>query len=175
MSDAHAPATTAEETIRRWQATHGAALRAWAGRRLSDPRDAEEAVAETFVRAWRNLERFAPERGSERAWLFGILRRAAADQHRRGRRHLRVVDASGSEAVAPDDELDRFLETSHVLDALRRLGDDHRRAVIETFYRGATTAQAARRLGVPPGTVKSRLYYALRRLRADLEEQGVLR
>ncbi len=60
-----------------------------------------------------------------------------------------------------------------VADALRQLSPQHREVLLECYYRGCSVAQAAQRLGVPPGTVKSRTYYALRALRLALEERGV--
>jgi RNA polymerase sigma-70 factor (ECF subfamily) len=60
-----------------------------------------------------------------------------------------------------------------VTDALANLSVDHRQVLIETYYRGRSVAEAAAALGIPPGTVKSRTYYALRALRLVLEERGV--
>ena len=61
-----------------------------------------------------------------------------------------------------------------VADAIRRLSRDHRAVLLECYFRGCTAAQAAARLGIPAGTVKSRLHYALHALRLVLEEMGVV-
>lgn len=156
---------------------HAPALLAWARGRFADERDAEEVVADTLLRAWRAIDQYDPERGSERAWLFGIARNAAVDHHRRSRRHLRSVPVAEVPEPGPDEDpaIERIAEASLVLDALRSLSDDHRRTVLAAYYGGRTTTEIAADHEVPTGTVKSRLYYALRALRGHLEERGVLR
>jgi RNA polymerase sigma-70 factor, ECF subfamily len=155
---------------------HAAALLAWARRRMADPTEAEEVVQETLVQAWRKHHLYDPERGSERAWLFGIARNVAADRHRRNGRRLRLVPRNGSvdEPVDPMPDLDRFVEESLLRDALLALSTEHRQVIIEAYYRGRTVREAAEQLAIPEGTVKSRLYYGLRSLRAELEARGVM-
>ncbi len=167
---------SAQPVIESMSRDHSAALLAWARQRFADPRDAEEVVVDTLVRAWRGIDQFDPARGTQRAWLFGIARNAAADHHRRSHRHLRAVPVGEPvEDARPDAELERVVEASHVRDALGALSEEHRSAVVEAYYDGRTTTQIAARHQVPPGTVKSRLYYALKAMRAHLEERGVLR
>ena len=60
-----------------------------------------------------------------------------------------------------------------VAEAVTRLSPEHRAVLVECYYRGQPVAEAARRLGVPEGTVKSRTHYALRALRLALQEMGV--
>lgn len=160
-------------------------LLAFALRRLGDRRAAEEVVQDTLLRAWRHADRFDPERGSEAAWLFGIARNLVIDRlRRRGARP--VVDGTpiddtavaraggGPGPVADDVEVDRILETWQLADALATLSDAHRTAIVLCHHRGHSVAEAAVILGVPAGTVKSRVYYGLRALRLRLEEQGVM-
>ena len=71
-----------------------------------------------------------------------------------------------------DDAADQRATGAVVADALRRLSPEHRQVLLETYYRGSSVAQAANRLGVPTGTVKSRTHYALHALRLALEERG---
>ena len=86
----------------------------------------------------------------------------------------RVMASIGNLDLVPvDDDVDRALDARQVTDALASLSVDHRQVLIETYYRGRSVAEAATALGVPPGTVKSRTYYALRALRLVLEERGV--
>jgi RNA polymerase sigma-70 factor (ECF subfamily) len=73
---------------------------------------------------------------------------------------------------ADGDEFERALVSWQVEEALRRLGPDHRRVLVETYYRARPYADVAAELGIPEGTVKSRVYYALRALRLALEEMG---
>lgn len=159
----------------RLHAEHSAALYAWAVGRVADRRDAEEIVAETLVRAWRRYDQYDPERGTERAWIFGIARNAAADAYRRSQRHLHAVDVGVDLELADDDETERVATASIVHDALAELPEHHRVVIVEGFFFGRTSAQIAEVLGVPAGTVKSRMYYGMRALRSALEERGVLR
>ncbi len=174
------PSTTgvdaAEEFVRRVHGDHGDALFGWAIRRFGDARDAEEVVAEALVRAWRFHHTYDPELGSERTWIFGIVRNTAVDHFRRQRRHLRLVEpGSDIPELESEDAIDRIAEASVVAEVLAGLPEHQREAVVETYYLGRTISQAAERLGIPPGTVKSRLFYGLRAMRAALEERGVLR
>ena len=72
-----------------------------------------------------------------------------------------------------DDDADRTLESWAVADALASLRPDHRRVIVETYYRGCSVAEAAATLGIPPGTVKSRTFYALKALKLALQERGL--
>ncbi len=74
-----------------------------------------------------------------------------------------------------EDEADRAVEAWTVAEALSRLSLAHREVLVECFYQGRSVSEAAQRLGIPPGTVKSRTHYALRALRMALEEMGVMR
>jgi RNA polymerase sigma-70 factor (ECF subfamily) len=157
--------------LRAAYAAHGGELYGFAHRSLGDPGLAEEAVQETFLRAWRAADRFDPSLGSVRTWLFSIIRNVIVDLWRARRSRLPL--ASGDvEAAAPDDHLERALVAWQVEEALRRIGDEHRRVLIETYYRGRPYAEVAVELGVPEGTIKSRVYYALRALRLRLHEMG---
>jgi RNA polymerase sigma-70 factor (ECF subfamily) len=165
-----------ERGIRAAYSAHAGEMFGFAVRSLHDQGLAEEAVQEAFVRAWRFGDRFDPQLGTVRAWLFAILRHVVIDIAR-----ARAVwpepasDATierASERVSPEDRLDQALLAWQIEEALRRIGDDHRRVVVETYYRGRPYAEVAADLGIPEGTVKSRVYYALRALRLALEEMG---
>ncbi len=159
-----------ERGVREAYAAHSAELFGFAVRSLGDAGLAEEAVQETFVRAWRAGERFDPRIGSLRTWLFAILRNVVIDLGRARAVRPRVAERGAAEpAVEPFDEA---LLAWQVEEALRRIGEQHRRVLIETYYRGRPYAEVAEELGVPEGTVKSRVYYGLRALRVVLEEMG---
>lgn len=165
----------AEVFVRRLCADHGDAVFAWARGRFGDVRDAEEVVAETMVRAWRRHDQYDPSRGTERSWVFGIARNTAVDHFRRNRRHLQVVgDSAIPEDLAGEPTLDRIAEATLVKDALGDLSDAHREVLVLAHFGGMTVTEIANRIQVPAGTVKSRLYYAMRSLRSALEERGVL-
>ncbi len=164
----------AESLAVRLHADHADALFTWALSRASDRRDAEEAVAEALVRAWRRYDQFDAGRGSERAWIFGIARNALIDMHRGSQRRLSLVTDDGSAESSVDDGTEAFAEVSLVREAMSTLTEEHRAVVVEAYFKGLNTKEISERHGVPPGTVKSRMYYAMRSLRASLEEKGVL-
>ena len=162
-------ALTRERDVREAYAAHASELYGFAMRSLGDSGLAEEAVQETFVRAWRAGDRFDPQIGSLRTWLFAILRNVVIDLGRARAIRPAVADGGVEPSVEP---LDEALLAWQVEEAMRRIGDDHRRILIETYYRGRPYAEVARELGVPEGTVKSRVDYGLRALRVALEEMG---
>lgn len=169
---------TDDETalLRALQAEHGDALYAYALHLCyGDRQRAEDLVQETLLRVWRHPESMNPARGSVRAWLFTTTRNLAIDAwRRRSARVHEVITDELPEPVPDIDEAERAVEAWTIADALNRLSPTHREVLVECFYRGRSVAEAAARLGVPPGTVKSRTHYALRSLRVVLEESGVV-
>ena len=163
------------ELLRVLQDEHGDALYAHAVRLSGgDRQQAEDLVQETLLRAWRNPEALDPQRGAVRSWLFTTARNLAIDAWRR--RSVRVGEVMTDmmpEPAPSADEADRAVEAWTVAEALARLTAQHREVLLECFYQGRSVAEAAARLGVPPGTVKSRTHYALRSLRMVLSEMGV--
>jgi RNA polymerase sigma-70 factor (ECF subfamily) len=162
-------ALTGEREVREAYAAHAGELYGFARRSLGDSGLAEEAVQETFLRAWQAGGRFDPELGSLRTWLFAILRNVVIDLSR-ARAARPGVSAGSPEAV--HEPLEKALLAWQVEEAMRRIGEQHRQVLIETYYRGRPHAEVAAQLGVPEGTVKSRVYYGLRALRNALEEMG---
>jgi RNA polymerase sigma-70 factor (ECF subfamily) len=158
-----------ERDVREAYSAHAGELYGFASRSLGDTGLAEEAVQETFLRAWRAGERFDPQIGSLRTWLFAILRNVVIDLSRARAVRPGVAEAGTEPTVEPFEEA---LLTWQLEEAMRRLGDQHRQVLVETYYRGRPYAEVAAELGVPEGTVKSRVYYGLRALRVALEEIG---
>ncbi|MFC7549088.1 sigma-70 family RNA polymerase sigma factor [Plantactinospora sp. GCM10030261] len=156
---------------------HAEALYAHALRLVGGDRQrAEDLVQETLLRAWRHPEALDPRRGSIRSWLFTTARNLAIDAWRRRNSRIgEVVTDTVPEPPQGPDETDRAVEAWTVAEALGRLTPSHREVLVECFYLGRSVAEAAARLGVPPGTVKSRTHYALRSLRLVLAEMGVIR
>jgi RNA polymerase sigma-70 factor (ECF subfamily) len=145
-------------------------------RLTGDRARAEEVVQETLVRAWRRAEELDRSSDALRAWLFTTARNIVTDLWRRdSARPATVADERALAAAPAADELDRAVQRWTVADALARLTPEHRSVLVETYYEGRSVAEAAARLGVPPGTIKSRTYYALRALRLVLEEMGAAR
>ncbi len=155
--------------IERLSREHGAILLAWIRRRTTDDRDAEEILADTLYRAWKHADQYDPDKGPSRAWLFGIARNAAIDHHRRRRRHDGAVDLDAvAEPGAEDTSLEQLVERSGVRSALDVLNPDQQVAVVGAYFQGLTVAEIAEREGIPPGTVKSRLFYGLKTMRDHL-------
>ena len=160
-----------EELLRALHAEHSPALLGYVTRLTADPQLAEDIVQETLLRAWRKAGSLSGNPSSLRSWLFTVAHNIAIDQHRTS-----VARGEESEATLTDtpvaEELDRALEAWQITEALATLSREHREVLVETYFRGRSVAEAGRVLGVLPGTVKSRSYYALRALRAALEERG---
>lgn len=165
-----------EESIRASYAAHGPELYRFARSALRDPALAEEAVQETFLRAWRVADRFDATIASPRTWLFAIARNVIIDlgKARTARERLRsqLADASTPGSASVGDGIDEALLAWQVEEALRRLTSEHRTAIVEMYYRQRPAAEVAAELGIPAGTLRSRLYYGLRALRLVLEEMG---
>ena len=147
---------------------YGLALRV-----LRDEKLAEDAVQEAFVTAWRNADRFMPERAKASTWLLTLVHRRAVDlvRHEDRRRADPLpenVEPSPSDS-AEDDAWLRF-ERERVQLALRRLPDQQREALELAYYGGFTQTELAERLGQPLGTIKSRMFAGLTRLRELLSE-----
>ena len=163
-------ALTRERDVREAYAAHSGELYGFAVRSLGDAGLAEEAVQETFLRAWRAGDRYDPEIGSLRTWLFAILRNVVIDMGRARASRPRVGPEQGIEpSVEP---LEQALVAWQGEEAMRRIGDDHRQVLLETHFKARPYAEVAEELGVPEGTIKSRVYYGLKALRVALEEIG---
>jgi RNA polymerase sigma-70 factor (ECF subfamily) len=138
----------------------------------ADRARAEEVVQETLLRAWRNFPVLDDSHGSVRAWLFTVARNIVIDDWRTKRSRSEVPVAQLPEVGEPD-HTDQLLLSWVVADALTKLSTEHQAVLRECYFRGVSVAEAARHLGVPEGTVKSRTHYALHALRLALEELGV--
>lgn len=165
--------TVGSELMRTLHDEHASALWTYALRLAGgDIGRAQDAVQEALLRAWRHPEVLDPTRGSARGWLLRTVRNVLIDDWRSRQARPEVVTDELPEVASPDTA-DSAVQSWLVADALRRLSVSHREVLVECFYRGASVTEAADRLGVPPGTVKSRTHYALRALKLALEEMGV--
>jgi RNA polymerase sigma-70 factor (ECF subfamily) len=140
-----------------------------------DRQRAEDIVQETLLRAWRNAHRLGAQgQQSLRPWLVTVARRIAIDDHRSvSARPPETYDRELESFPSQADDTDRVLQLMTVTDALRTLSQSHREILVETYFRGRTVPEAAEVLGLPLGTAKSRVYYALRALRTALQQRGV--
>jgi RNA polymerase sigma-70 factor (ECF subfamily) len=146
-------------------AEHGRSLLAYAMRLTGDRFAAEDVVQETLLRAWRNAEALTNGKGSVRGWLLTVARNIITDRARARAARPPEVAESPTNQPASEDHADGVVDGIVVYDALTQLSPDHRAVVVELYYRGRSVADAARLLGIPEGTVKSRSHHALRALR----------
>ncbi|MFF7361665.1 sigma-70 family RNA polymerase sigma factor [Streptomyces sp. NPDC008125] len=162
--------TTDERAIAELLREHGPALLHFLQQlTYGDSQGAEDLVQETLVRAWQHPEAFAAPYESMRPWLFTVARRLAIDARRsRQARPAEVSDSVLECASAPLDTADSAVRSLDVRAAVRGLSPEHRAVLEEIYFRGLSVGETAEVLGIPPGTVKSRSYYALRLLQRGL-------
>src|SRR5262245_30321038 len=148
---------------------YGLALRV-----VRDAALAEDAVQEAFLTVWRTASRFVAERGKARTWILTLVHRRAVDLVRREqtRRTEPIKDLPEAGGRTAHEEAWLRLERTRVQEALKRLPDQQREAIELAYYVGYTQSELAARLGEPLGTVKSRMFTGLSRLREILEESG---
>lgn len=164
-----------QEGVEQLHERYAGPLYVFALRLVGDREGAEEVVQDTLLRAWRNGDRFDPERGSLDTWVFTIARNRATDMlRRRAARPQAAAPLEEAPTTPTDADVDRVIEAWVLGEALQELSPEHREAIVEVHYRGRTVRETAELLGLPAGTVKSRVYYGLRNLRLLLEERGVV-
>jgi RNA polymerase sigma-70 factor (ECF subfamily) len=174
VPDRVAPPTTADERMRALYRAHAGPLYRFLLRiTFGDAHAAEDLMQETLLRAWRNLERLHADVESVRPWLFTVGRRIAIDAARaRSARPAEVRTGDTATLPVTEDPIERLVNVQAVRQAMVTLNPDHRSVLVELYYRERTTAEAADRLGIPIGTVKSRTHYALRSLSAAIGAAG---
>ncbi|WP_426564343.1 RNA polymerase sigma factor [Angustibacter sp. McL0619] len=169
-----------DEGLRAADAAYGRLLRSRARRVVVDADLAQDAVQEAFLRAWRACASFDPAAGSLLSWLSTITRNVAIDMVKARTRRPPVLAAepSGDPSDRPagrrgSNHEDLVLLRDQLVHALARLGPEHRQVVAEVVLRDRPQADVAADLGIPVGTVRSRLHHGLRRLREVLEPMPV--
>jgi RNA polymerase sigma-70 factor (ECF subfamily) len=161
----------ADAAVRQLYSHHAGALHGYVQQFCPDPASADDIVQETFIRAWRHLPQLSADDRPIRPWLIRVARNLLTDADRAARSRPVTVQAEADDDHARDDTgLEQVLDRQLVSGALQHLSPAHRAVLVETFYRGGTTATVARQLGIPPGTARSRLHYALQALRQQLQD-----
>ncbi|GAB3479148.1 sigma-70 family RNA polymerase sigma factor [Amycolatopsis cihanbeyliensis] len=160
-----------EALVRSLYEEHGKALLAYAVRLTGDRATAEDVLQETLMRAWRNAESLASTEGSIRGWLFTVARNLVIDKARAKAARPNEVAESPATTPVHRDHAQSVVDSMSVLGAIEKLSDDHRTVLLEIYFHDRSVAEAARILGIPQGTVKSRSHHALRALRAALADR----
>jgi RNA polymerase sigma-70 factor (ECF subfamily) len=146
-------------------------------RYLDDPDLAQDLVQDVFLKLWRRAETYDTEKGSFSAWIFTIARRSAIDLQRRRARRSAIPLEDAPEPSVHDETWQQLAEDWHVAEALLAMDPLLREPLLLAYYRGLTQREIADHLGVPLGTVKSRMSRGLQRLgdimarRAALERE----
>jgi RNA polymerase sigma-70 factor, ECF subfamily len=143
-----------------------------ARRIVRDPSLAEDIVQEAFLTLWRGARGYRPERASVKAYLLMLVHRRAVDVVRREERRKADPldpDADSMDEASTDGAVWTAMESGRVRQALGQLVDEQRELVVLAYFEGFTQSELADRLGLPLGTVKSRMFAGLKKLRDILE------
>jgi RNA polymerase sigma-70 factor (ECF subfamily) len=141
---------------------------------LHDAQAAEEVAQDVFLAIWRSARDFDPQRGQARPWILSMAHHKSVDALRR--RRLRAAEALSATAVGDEDvaaDAMRAAEARHVREVLAALPHAQREAIALAYYEGYTQQEIADRLGIPLGTVKTRVRDGLLRLRDLLGRHGM--
>jgi RNA polymerase sigma factor (sigma-70 family) len=149
---------------------YGLALRV-----LRDESLAEDAVQDAFLTVWRTAARFVPEKGKASTWILTLVHRRAVDVVRREQRRRTdsLEQAPEPGGGGADEEAWLRLQRERVQAALKQLPDQQREALELAYYGGFTQSELAERLGQPIGTIKSRMFNGLTRLRELLGDSAL--
>ncbi len=151
---------------------HGTALRRFVLSCTSDENQADDVVQETVLRVWQHAPQIT---GSLRSYLFRTARNVIIDNYRKARRRPAETGPDALELAESSERVDELLNRVLMEEALLRLSQEHREVLVALHYQRFTVNEAALRLNIPAGTVKSRAFYAVRALRTILDEMGVQR
>jgi len=163
-----------DAVIRKLYSHYAKALHGYVEQFCPDRASADDIVQETFIRAWRHLPQLSADDRPVGPWLFRVARNLLIDANRAARaRPIAVPDQAAGE-VGTDSGLDEVLDRQLVSAAIQHLSPAHQTVLVETFYRGGTMTTVARELGIPHGTARSRLHYALDAMRQQLQEHDAI-
>jgi RNA polymerase sigma-70 factor, ECF subfamily len=163
-----------DAAIRQLYSHYAKALHGYVDQFCPDRASADDIVQETFIRAWHHLPQLSADDRPVRPWLFRVARNLLIDANRAARARPMTVPGDSAEEVGTDSGVEEILDRELVSAALQHLSPAHQTVLVETFYRGGTLATVARELGIPHGTARSRLHYALDAMRKQLEKHDAI-
>jgi RNA polymerase sigma factor (sigma-70 family) len=150
---------------------HGPTLFRFLVYQLCDRVEAEDVLADTFERALTARRRFDPRRGAAKTWLYSIALNLVRDRARRRAAEASATDRVGARVEeASTRDIERADDRASVTGAVARLSDDEREAIALRFGADLTLEGIARIVHEPRTTVEARVYRALRKLRAELDD-----
>lgn len=168
-----------EDAVHAAYLLHGAEIYRFLLRGLGDAGAAQDVTQETFLKAWRAGDRYDPTLSSLRVWLFGIARNAMIDHTRASQARPwqhRLIDPPTAQECARTvaDPSEEMVGHWLVEEALRRVSEHHRVAIVRTHLEERPYDEVAAELGIPVGTLRSRVFYGLKALRSAMDEMGVV-
>jgi RNA polymerase sigma-70 factor, ECF subfamily len=163
-----------EAALRQLYSHYAKALHGYVEQFCPDQASADDIVQETFIRAWRHLPQLSADDRPVRPWLFRVARNLLIDANRAARARPVSVPEQPAGEIGADSGMEEVLDRQLVSAALQHLSPAHQSVLVETFYRGGTMATVARELGIPHGTARSRLHYALDAMRKHFEEHDAM-
>lgn len=160
-----------EDEFQRFYEGNVRSLLGYALRRVSNPADAADVVAESMLVAWHR-RRDMPAEPDDRPWLFGVARRVLANRRRGDQRRARLGERLTAQlsSLLTDDHAQPVSDSVVVNAALHRLGDDDRELLTLAVWEGLTAHEIANAMAIPSSTVRTRLQRARERLRAELTD-----
>jgi RNA polymerase sigma-70 factor, ECF subfamily len=156
------------EAFRELYKSYGPRVKAYMMRRGADPDTAEELAQETLLTVWRKASLYAGDKGSATTWIFTIARNLRIDRLRREFAWQELPeghDEIASGDMLPDEAASEKERQERIHEALSELPNDQREAVILAYVDGLSHSAIAERLGLPLGTVKSRIRLAYQKIR----------
>jgi RNA polymerase sigma-70 factor (ECF subfamily) len=156
---------------------HGSVLLAYLmGLTRGDRHRAEDILQETLVRAWRHPEARSENGEWSRPWLYTVARNIAIDNVRAAMiRPVELGDDWIEERPMPNDQFEQLADYDVIRAALAALPERFRLVLVEIYLRERSVGETAEALNIPPGTVKSRTFYALRALREEMIKRGFIK
>jgi RNA polymerase sigma-70 factor, ECF subfamily len=151
---------------------HASLLLALGVRILGDRAQAEDVLHDVFLEAWHQARQFDPSRGTLRAWLVTRMRSRALDRRGKVARATRLAETAAKESGAPAGEAIAGADRERVRQGVAGLPEDLAAVVDLAYFDGLSASEIAERIGIPIGTVKSRLARAIATLRQHLHPGG---
>ena len=137
---------------------------------LRDRSAAEDVTAAAFERAYRRSSSFNSDRGSMRAWLFGIARNAALDELRRRKRNVELTHEPPADATPADEEAETAMRRAALRQAMEKLSARERELIALKFFAGLTTAEIATVISVGERAAAMRIHRTIAKLRRACDE-----